>query len=149
MLAMSVHNIVRSTNASCWPTTCGGKKVSQPFVFKITQQHANNWEVDILLIQCIVFPMLMSPCLSMDEFIIFFQMTKDTMWLLVTHSQLLEGFKNEFKYKITKGGRVRACSLTHNTLRAKGACWSSGMGLRRVDKLHSLTRACTQPTQGD
>jgi len=44
-------------------------------------------------------------------------------------------------------GGVRACSLVHNTLRGRGACWSSGMGLGRVDKLHSLTQACTQPTQ--
>jgi hypothetical protein len=66
----------------------------------------------------------------------------------VTHSQLLKGLKSEFKYKIKEGGGVRACSLTHNTLRGRGACWSFGMGLGRVDKLHSLTRACTQPTQG-
>jgi len=26
-------------------------------------------------------------------------------------------------------------SLGHNTLRGRGACWSSGMGLGRVDKL--------------
>ncbi len=56
VLAMSVHNIVRSTNASCWPTTHGGKKVRRPSVFKITQQHTNNWEVGILLTQCTVFP---------------------------------------------------------------------------------------------
>jgi len=33
-----------------------------------------------------------------------------------------------------KGG-IGACSLAHNTLRGRGACWSSGMGLGRVDKL--------------
>jgi len=48
---------------------------------------------------------------------------------------------------IKKGG-VGAHSLAHNTLRGRGACWSSGMGLGRVDKFHSLTQACTQPTQG-
>jgi hypothetical protein len=47
-----------------------------------------------------------------------------------------------------KGGRVRARSLTHNILWGRGACWSFRMGLGRVDKLHSLTWACTQPTQG-
>jgi len=47
-----------------------------------------------------------------------------------------------------KGGGVGAHSLTHNTLRGRGACWSSRMGLGRVEKLHSLTWACTQPTQG-
>jgi len=64
------------------------------------------------------------------------------------HSQLLEALKSESKYKTTEGGGVRAHSLAHNTLKGKGACWSSGMGLGRVDKFHSLTRACTQPTQG-
>jgi len=66
---------------------------------------------------------------------------------IVMHSQLLKGFNCEPKYNITKEGGVGACSLAHNTLRGRGACWSSGMGLGRVDKLHSLTRACTQPTQ--
>jgi hypothetical protein len=55
---MSVHNIVQSANANCWPITCDGKKVSQPFVFKITQQHTNNWEVGILLTQCTIFPIV-------------------------------------------------------------------------------------------
>jgi len=49
--------------------------------------------------------------------------------------------------KTTEEGGVGARSLAHNTLRGRGACWSSRMGLGRVDKLHSLTRACTQPTQ--
>jgi hypothetical protein len=66
----------------------------------------------------------------------------------VTHSQLFEGFKSESKYKTMEGGGVGACSLSDNTFRGRKACWSSGMGLGRVNKLHSLTRACTQPTQG-
>ncbi len=33
-------------------------------------------------------------------------------------------------------------------LQGRGACWSSGMGLGRVDKLHSLTLTYTKPTQG-
>jgi hypothetical protein len=65
----------------------------------------------------------------------------------MTHSQLLEGLKCEPKYKTTKEGGVGARSLAHNTLRGRGVCWSFGMGLRRVDKLQSLTRAYTQPTQ--
>jgi hypothetical protein len=68
--------------------------------------------------------------------------------VLLTHSQLLVRLKSESKYKTTKGGGVGARSLAHNTWRGKGVCWSSKMGLGRVDKLHSLTRACTQPTQG-
>ncbi len=66
---------------------------------------------------------------------------------LLTHSQLFEGLESESKQKTAEGGGVGACSLAQNTLRGRGACWSSGMGLGRVDKLHSLTRACTQPTQ--
>jgi len=59
------------------------------------------------------------------------------------HSQLLARLKSESKYKTTEGGAVGACSLTHNTLRGRGACWSFGMGLGRVNKFHSLTRpAC-------
>jgi hypothetical protein len=57
----------------------------------------------------------------------------------LTHSQLLEGLKCESKKKITEEGGVGARSLTHNILRGRGACWSSGMGLGRVDKLCSLT----------
>jgi hypothetical protein len=71
-----------------------------------------------------------------------------TYCIQVTHSQLLKRFKSESKYKTTKGAGVEARSLAYNTLKGRGACWSSRMGLERVDKLHSLTRACTQPTQG-
>jgi len=66
----------------------------------------------------------------------------------VTHSQLLEGLKSESKYKTVEGGGVGAHTLAHNTLKGGRACWSSGMGLGKVDKFHSLTWACTQPTQG-
>jgi hypothetical protein len=38
--------------------------------------------------------------------------------------------------------------MAHNTLKGRGASWSFGMGLRRVDKLHSLTWAYTKLTQG-
>jgi len=79
---------------------------------------------------------------------------------MLTHSRLLKGLKSESKYKTSERGGVEAHSLAHNTLRGRGVCWSFGMGLKRVDKLHSLTRACTldklhsltractQPTQG-
>ncbi len=70
----------------------------------------------------------------------------DVAWCL-THSQLLKGLKYEPKQKIAEEGGVGARSLAHNTLRGRGACWSSGMGLGRINKLHSLTRAYTQPTQ--
>jgi len=64
---MSVHNIVQLTDASCWPTIRGGKKVRQPFIFKITQQHTNNWEVGILLTQCTVFPAIDVPSLGYGQ----------------------------------------------------------------------------------
>ncbi len=66
----------------------------------------------------------------------------------LTHSQLLKGPKRGSKQKTMEERGVGARSLAHNTLRGRGACWSSKMGLGRVDKLHSLTRACTQRTQG-
>jgi len=61
----------------------------------------------------------------------------------MTHSQLLEGLESESKQKTTEEGGVGARFLTHNTLKGRGACWSSRMEPKRVDKLHSLT----QPTQ--
>jgi hypothetical protein len=64
------------------------------------------------------------------------------------HSQLFARLKSESKYKTAEGGGVGAHSLAHNILRGRGACWSFGMGLGRVNKLHSLTWACTQPIQG-
>jgi hypothetical protein len=36
-------------------TIHGGKKVREPFMFKITQQHTNNWEAGMLFLQCTVF----------------------------------------------------------------------------------------------
>jgi hypothetical protein len=61
---MNVFNIVWLTNASCWPTIHGGKKVKRPSVFKITQQHTNNWEAGILLTQCMFFPPFDVPSLG-------------------------------------------------------------------------------------
>jgi hypothetical protein len=54
----------------------------------------------------------------------------------IMHFQLLARFKSESKHKTAERGGIEARSLAHNTLRGKGACWSSGMGLGRVDKLH-------------
>ncbi len=66
----------------------------------------------------------------------------------MTHSKLLEGLKCESKFKTTEERGIEARSLAHSSLRGIGSCWISGMGLGRADKLHSLTRACTKPTQG-
>jgi hypothetical protein len=67
---------------------------------------------------------------------------------ILMHSNSLKDSNVSPKQKIAEEGGVGARSRAHSTLRGKGACWSSGMGLKRVDKLHSLTWACTQPTQG-
>ncbi len=56
MLGVRCHSFVRPFDASCRPTIHGDKKVRRPFVFKITQQHMNNWEISRLFLQCIVFP---------------------------------------------------------------------------------------------
>jgi hypothetical protein len=62
---------------------------------------------------------------------------KEAVNVTMTHSQLLEGLKCESKWKTVEGG-VGTRSLAHNTLRGRGACWSSGMGLGRVNKLVHL-----------
>ncbi len=66
--------------------------------------------------------------------------------MFVTHPQLLKGPKCGPKYAAEEKG-VGARSLAHNPLRGRGAGWSSEMGLGRVDKLHSLPRACTKPSR--
>jgi hypothetical protein len=65
----------------------------------------------------------------------------------MTHSQLLKGPKCGPKWKTLEKEGIGAHSLAHNTLRGRGVCWSFGMRLGIVDKLRSLTRACTQPPQ--
>jgi hypothetical protein len=40
--------------------------VKQPSIFKLTQQHTNNWEVGISLLQCIVFPTVDVPPLGYE-----------------------------------------------------------------------------------
>jgi hypothetical protein len=56
-------------------------------------------------------------------------------YYIMTHSQLLEGLKCESKWNTSEEGGVGMRSLAHNTWRSRGACWSSGMGLGRIDKL--------------
>ncbi len=38
VLTMRCHSLVKSSYVSCWPRTCGGKKVKHPSIFKLTQQ---------------------------------------------------------------------------------------------------------------
>jgi len=49
---------------------------------KLTQQHTNNWEASILVLQCIFSQLLMSSHLDMDEFTILFRLTNNTSSLL-------------------------------------------------------------------
>jgi hypothetical protein len=60
---MSCHSLVKSFDASCWLIIHGGKKVKQPSVLKLTQC-TNNWEANILFLQCIVFPAIDVPPLG-------------------------------------------------------------------------------------
>jgi hypothetical protein len=41
-------NVIRPTDANSWPTFHCGKKVRRPLVFKLTQQHTNNWDASKL-----------------------------------------------------------------------------------------------------
>ncbi len=75
------------------------------------------------------------------------QLSNKKIFSGLTHPQLFKGPKCGPKQETTEEKEVEARSLAHNTLRGRRACWSSGMGLGRVNKLHSLTWACTQPTQ--
>jgi len=85
-------------------------------------------------VPCKTSPCLLEYCMNMQK--------------RVDALQLFKGLKSESKWKTSEGKGAGAHSLAHNTLRGRGACWSSRMGLGRVNKLHSLTQACTQPTQG-
>jgi hypothetical protein len=77
VLVMSCHNLVKLFNASGWLTTHGGKKMRQPFIFKITPQHTNNWEVGVLFFQCIIVLIVDVAPHGLDEFIIFVLMSND------------------------------------------------------------------------
>ncbi len=83
VFVMSYHNLMRSFDVNCWPTTCGGKKVRLLSVFKITQQHTNNWEAGRLLFQCTVFSIVDVPPFEYEQIYKFFLMTNDMMSLLV------------------------------------------------------------------
>ncbi len=63
------------------------------------------------------------------------------------HSQFLEGFKCESQTKNNGKARSRSHSLARSTQRGRGACWSSRMGLKRINKLQLLTQTCTKATR--
>ncbi len=50
--------------------------------------------------------------------------------------KLLNGLKLESKLKTSEKQGVGAHSLACNTLKGRGACWSSEMGLRRVTSIN-------------
>jgi hypothetical protein len=56
VFVVSCDSLVRLIDVNCWPTTHGGKKVTQPSMFKITQHHTINWEVSMLFLQSTIFP---------------------------------------------------------------------------------------------
>jgi hypothetical protein len=62
--------------------------------------------------------------------------------------KLLNRLQGEFKIedceKVRSPGHVPWLSALW---KGRGACWSSEMGLGRIDKLQSITRTCTTPTQ--
>jgi len=102
-----------------------------------------------LSLKC-MFRVLLFSCLFLFWtllFITYKSLNKESFPWSLMHSQLLKGPKCGSKWNTTEERGVGACSLAHNILRGRGACWSFGMGLGRVDKFHSFTRACTQPTQ--
>jgi len=48
------QNFITLIDLNSWLITCG-KKVKRPLMFKLTQQHTNNWEVRKFFILVIVF----------------------------------------------------------------------------------------------
>ncbi len=73
-------NVIRPIDASSWPTSHCGKKVKRLLVFKLMQQHTNNWDVDKLFNPLPVCP------LGMDESIAYFVATNVSMSQLeITH----------------------------------------------------------------
>ncbi len=64
-------------------------------------------------------------------------------------SQLLEGLKCESQIENSGRARSRGHALWFVALqKGRGACWSFGMKLGRIDKLHLLIWAYIKPTQG-
>jgi hypothetical protein len=57
--------------------------------------------------------------------------------------KLLERLKCEFKNETIEEG-VGVGSLAHNTLRVKGACQSSGMGIKMSEKWVNYSYETTQ-----
>jgi hypothetical protein len=51
-------NVIRPTDANSWPTFHCGKKVRRPLVFKLTQQHTNNWDASKLFSPSTSLPLI-------------------------------------------------------------------------------------------
>jgi hypothetical protein len=61
--------------------------------------------------------------------------TLDSLWCT---SKFLDGLKCESKLKTVEKQGIKARSLAYSTLRGKGACWNSEMGLGRVISINYL-----------
>jgi len=68
-------------------------------------------------VPCKTSPCLLEYCMNMQK--------------RVDALQFFKGLKSESKWKTVEGKGTGAHSLAHNTLRGRGACWSSGMGTRK------------------
>jgi len=51
------------------------------------------------------------------------------------------------KVKTTEGKGVGARSLAHSTLGGRGVCWSSRVGIRKIDKQFTYSHGPTQIKQ--
>jgi len=61
---------------------------------------------------------------------------------------VIEGLKCESKWKKQKSKESKHAPWLEALWRGRGVCWSSRMGLRRIDKLQLLTQTYTKSTQG-
>jgi hypothetical protein len=142
MLVVNCHNLVKLFDASCWPTTHGGKKARQPSIFRLTQRHTNNWEVDILFLQCI-FPSCTCH-LGMDKFTKLFLMANDTMslleisldvhvyillqcwqllWAVVGHMCNVNMCIMSYKWLCSMGSRKSSFIIAHGVGMKFNICW--------------------------
>jgi hypothetical protein len=81
-IAVNCPSFVRPSDASYWPTTHGGKKVKWPSILKWHNSTPIIGRLASCFYSALFSPLLMSPHLGTDKFIIFFQMTSNIMWLL-------------------------------------------------------------------
>jgi len=97
--------------------------VRQPFIFKLTQQHTNNWEVGILFTQCTIFPHVNVPPLG--------------------YGQIYNIFSNDKHYDVTNGNFL-GCSCVYfvttsvTSLAAVGCICNVNMCIMSYNQLCSM-----------